>query len=128
MNSAEFKMIRRLLGITPDEVAATFQVAVRSARRWETTHKPPEAVAAWLNRKLSQAKTIVYDTLTRIEADTTTDPDHITTLPMYRTDEQARAALDPSMTKEQHAAIMGLITFLADDDLHITAEYITVDN
>jgi len=128
MTSAEFKMFRRLLGITTDDVAATFNVALRSARRWETTHQPPQGVADWLRDKLAEAKTTVYQMLDRIEAEAQANPDYVATLPMYRTDDHAQAALGSDTTKEQHAAIMGLVAFLADDDLELTAEYVAQDD
>lgn len=124
MTNAEFKMIRRLLGISTDDVAATFNVALRSARRWESTHQPPQGVADWLRGKLADAKTTVYEMLAQIEAESTSTPDHGATLPMYRTDEHAQSALGPDTTKEQHAAVMGLVMFLADDELEINAEYV----
>src|SRR5699024_10700119 len=92
MTSAEFKMIRRLLGLTTDDVAATFNVALRSARRWETTHQPPQGVADWLRDKLAEAKTTVYEMLDHIEAEAQANPDYVATLPMYRTDEHAQVA------------------------------------
>lgn len=128
MTSAEFKMIRRLLGITTDDVAAIFNVALRSARRWETTHQPPQGVADWLRGKLAETKTAVYEMLDHIEAEAQTNPDYVATLPMYRTDDQAKAALGVQTTKEQHAAVMGLVAFFADDDLELTAEYVTQDD
>lgn len=127
MTSAEFKMIRRLLGITTDDVAATFNVALRSARRWETTHQPPQGVADWLRGKLVETKIAVYEMLDQIEAEAQANPDYVATLPMYRTDDQAKAALGTETTKEQHAAVMGLVAFLADEDLELTAEYVAED-
>lgn len=127
MNSAEFKIIRRLLGISTDEVAATFNVALRSARRWETSHQPPQGVADWLQTQFDDAQTSAYEILSHIEAQAATDPDHSATLPMYRTDDDAAQALGPTMTKERHAAILGLVMLLADDELDIRAEYITDD-
>jgi len=128
MTSAEFKIIRRLLGLTTDDIAATFNVALRSARRWETSHQPPKGVADWLQAKFIEAKDTVNTMLSQIEADNATDPETVTILPMYRTDEHAKAALGPDTTKEEHTALMGLVMFLADDDLEITAEYVTDEN
>lgn len=128
MTSAEFKIIRRLLGITTDEIAATFNVALRSARRWESSHQPPQGVADWLQDQLAEAKTTVYKMLSHIEAETANDPTHSTTLTMYRTDDEAARALGPTTNKERHAAIMGLVMFLADDELDIHAAYATDEN
>lgn len=125
MNSAEFKMIRRLLGITTDDVAATFGVALRSARRWESSHQPPEGVAEWLQQKLSDARNTANEMLEQIEAENAANPDHVATLPMYRTDEEAKNALGNDTTKEQHAAIMGLVAFMANEEFDIRAEYAT---
>lgn len=87
MNSAEFKMTRRLLGITIDEVAATFNVAVRSARRWESTHQPPEPVTDWLQDKLARVHTMVEELVQQSQA--TAAP---LQLSLYRTDATARTA------------------------------------
>jgi hypothetical protein len=58
----------------------------------------------------------------RAEADTA-DGDDSPTLLLYKTDEAAQRDLGSDMTKEQHAAIMGMIAFLGDD-LNITAEFV----
>ncbi|GAA4108410.1 Aca2/YdiL-like domain-containing protein [Enteractinococcus coprophilus] len=124
MNSAEFKMIRRLLGITTDEVAIACNVNLRTSRRWESTHWPPADAVEWLESKLAHARTTVDTILTQFQADAdTADGDYSPTLPLYKTDEAAQRALGPDMTKEQHAAIMGMITFFGDD-LNIRAEFV----
>lgn len=127
MNSAEFKMIRRLLGITTDEVARACNVNLRTSRRWESTHWPPADAVEWLQSKLDHARSTVDTTLAQLQAEAeTADSDYSPTLPLYKTDEAAQRALGPEMTKEQHAAIMGMIAFLGDD-LNIRAEFVDDD-
>lgn len=124
MNSAEFKMIRRLLGITTDEVAIASNVNLRTSRRWESTHQPPEDAVKWLSVKLYRARETVDTMLAQFQAEAATaDGDYSPTLPLYKTDEAAQRALGPEATKEQHAAIMGMVAFLGDD-LDIRAEFI----
>lgn len=124
MNSAEFKMIRRLLGITADEVAAACNVALRTARRWESTHQPPPDAVEWMQEKLAQAQTMVDQTLAELAAEAdTAHGDHSPTLLLYRTDEAAQHELGPETSKEQHAAIMGLVAF-SGGDLNIRAEFV----
>ena len=53
----------------------------------------------------------------------TADSDYSPTLPLYKTDEAAQRALGADMTKEQHAAIMGMVAFLGED-LNIRAEFV----
>jgi transcriptional regulator with XRE-family HTH domain len=124
MNSAEFKMIRRLLGITTDEVAKACNVNLRTSRRWESTHWPPADAVEWLQSKLAHARTTVNTMLTQFQAEAdTSDSDYSPVLPLYKTDEAAQRALGTEMTKEQHAAIMGMVAFLGDD-LDIRAEFV----
>lgn len=124
MNSAEFKMIRRLLGITTDEVAIACNVNLRTSRRWESTHWPPADAVEWLQSKLDHARSTVDTTLAQLQAEAeTADSDYSPVLPLYKTDEAAQRALGTEMTKEQHAAIMGMVAFLGDD-LDIRAEFV----
>lgn len=124
MNSAEFKMIRRLLGLTTDEVAIACNVNLRTSRRWESTHWPPADAVEWLQSKLDHARSTVDTTLAQLRAEAETeDSDYSPTLPLYKTDEAAQRDLGPDMTKEQHAAIMGMVAFLGDD-LNITAAFV----
>ena len=124
MNSAEFKMIRRLLGITTDEVAKACNVNLRTSRRWESTHWPPADAVEWLQSKLDHARSTVDTTLAQLQAEAeTADSDYSPTLPLYKTDEAAQRALGADMTKEQHAAIMGMVAFLGED-LNICAEFV----
>jgi len=127
MNSAEFKMIRRLLGITTDEVAQACNVNLRTSRRWESTHRPPADAVEWLQTRLHRARTTVDTMLAQFEAEgDTADSDYSPTLPLYKTDETAQRDLGPEMTKEQHAAIMGLVAFFGDG-LNISAEFVEDD-
>lgn len=127
MNSAEFKMIRRLLGITTDEVAIACNVNLRTSRRWESTHWPPADAVEWLQSKLDHARSTVDTTLAQLRAEAeTADSDYSPILPLYKTDEAAQRVLGPEMTKEQHAAIMGMVAFLGDD-LNISAEFVEDD-
>lgn len=48
MNSAEFRILRRALGLTHHDIATAMNVSERSARRWEYTHQPPEEAARFL--------------------------------------------------------------------------------
>jgi transcriptional regulator with XRE-family HTH domain len=127
MNSAEFKMIRRLLGITTDEVARACNVNLRTSRRWESTHWPPADAVEWLQSKLDHARSTVDTTLAQLQAEAeTADSDYSPILSLYKTDEAAQRVLGPEMTKEQHAAIMGMVAFLGDD-LNISAEFVEDD-
>lgn len=124
MNSAEFKMIRRLLGVTADEVAEACNVALRTARRWESTHQPPADAVEWMQAQLAHAQATVDQTLAQFAAEAESpDGDHSPTLLLYRTDEAAQRELGPEMSKEQHAAIMGLVKFFGAD-LNIRAEFV----
>lgn len=125
MNSATFKIIRQFLGITADEVAKACGVTLRSARRWESTHTPPDDAVQWLQSKWhemdSKVASIIQD-INATEADAGEKHIHLTA---YRTDDSAEGALPSGTTKEQHAAILGAVQFLTmhDDKVHITIDF-----
>lgn len=73
--------------------------------------------------KAVNARDIADEMLEQIETEYTAHPEHVATLPMYRTDEEAKNALGNDTTKEQHTAIMGLVAFMANKELEIRAEY-----
>lgn len=50
MNSPEFRILRRALGLTHHDIATAMNVSERSARRWEHTHQPPEDASRFLEK------------------------------------------------------------------------------
>ncbi len=125
MNSATFKIIRQFLGITADEVAKACGVTLRSARRWESTHTPPDDAVQWLHAKWAAMDANVASIIEDIAAHEEVAGEKRIHLTAYRTDDSANGALPPGVSKEQHAAILGAVQFLTmhDDQVHITIDF-----
>ena len=50
MNSATFKVLRKTLGLSHDDVANAFGLSsTRTVQRWESTKIPPENVVEWMH-------------------------------------------------------------------------------
>lgn len=52
MTPQELKIHRKALGLTVDDVATRFDVARRTAQRWEATHTPPLEVSEWVEDQI----------------------------------------------------------------------------
>jgi transcriptional regulator with XRE-family HTH domain len=128
MNSATFKIIRQFLGITADEVAKACGVTLRSARRWESSHTPPDDAVQWLQSKWYAMDAKVSSIIEAIDATEDAAGQKHIHLTAYRTDDSAEGALPSGVSKEQHAAILGVVQFLTmhDDQVHITIDFADV--
>jgi len=124
MSSATFKIIRQFLGLTASEVATACNVALRTARRWESSHTPPPVAVRWLRSKWDQMSDYIDATLQDLETVAESKDPRLVAMTAYRTDEDA-TDLPPGVSKEQHTARLGLILFLTAhrQDLDITVTF-----
>src|SRR5699024_6148973 len=107
MNCATFKITRQFLGLTAAEVAQACRVTLRTARRWESTHTPPDDAVRWLQSKLHDLDSEVSSILQALDASEDDAGQKHIALTAYRTDNSAVEALPTGMSKEQYAAILG---------------------
>lgn len=106
MTPAEFRIKRRALGLTYQDVAAACDVAERTAQRWESTHEPPADACVWLEEKWTAAASAVDQAMQLAEE---MEPEPVTLI-AYRRDKDAQAR--QGMTAREHAALLGHITML----------------
>lgn len=67
MTPQELKIKRKALGLTANDIAEKFDVALRTAQRWETTHTPPMEVAEWVEDQLGHYADRVSEVLETAE-------------------------------------------------------------
>lgn len=63
MTPAEFRVLRKTLGLTAQDIADRFEVNLRTAQRWEATHNPPLDVAEWIEDRVGFYADRVADVL-----------------------------------------------------------------
>ncbi|HEY4558236.1 MAG TPA: hypothetical protein VIG82_08620 [Enteractinococcus sp.] len=113
MNSATFKIVRQFLGLTAPEVARACHVTLRTARRWESSHTPPRDAVQWLHSKWDEMSDYIDATMQELESVADSEDYRPIAMTAYRTDADA-TDLPPGVSKEQHAARLGLVLFLAN--------------
>lgn len=67
MTPQELKIHRKALGLTIDDIATRFDVARRTAQRWESTHTPPMEVAEWAEDQIGHYADRVAEVLETAE-------------------------------------------------------------
>ena len=106
MTPAEFRIKRRALGLTYQDVAAACDVTERTAQRWEATHEPPADACVWLEGKWTSVARAVDQAMQLAEE---VEPEPVTLI-AYRRDKDAQN--HQSMTAREHAALLGHVTML----------------
>lgn len=72
MDPATFRAYRIASGLSQADIAAIFGVADRSVRRWETTHRPPADVVAYVQQTWQRTLATAAELAARTPDDATT--------------------------------------------------------
>ncbi|WP_018341351.1 hypothetical protein [Corynebacterium caspium] len=113
MNTAEFKTMREVMGLTSQNVADALGVNVRTARRWEHYGSPPPPSSAvnWITTLWEEYLEKVATILAGAKELAEKSPTQGVLLSRYVSDAAARAAGESDMTAWQYGALMGIIKF-----------------
>ena len=99
MTPQEFKIIRKALGLTANDVAEKFDVARRTAQRWETTFAPPLEVAEWIEDQLGHYADRVAEVMETAE--------YMGEVTLFRYDDDAECIKATGLSVSEHDALLG---------------------
>ena len=111
MTPQELKIKRKALGLTANDIAEKFDVALRTAQRWETTHTPPMEVAEWVEDQIGHYADRVAEVMETAE--------YMGDVTLFRYDDDEECIKATGLSVNEHDALLGHVAIaLTAADLH----------
>lgn len=99
MTPQELKIARKALGLTSHDISTKFDVALRTAQRWETSHTPPMDVVEWVEERLGLFADRVSEVLETAE--------YMGEVTLFRYDDDAECIPATGLSVAEHDALLG---------------------
>lgn len=100
MKSVEYTLIRKQLGLSPNDVARALSVNPRTAQRWENMEEIPEFVHEWILDRLNTFVNARDNALDALEA---------TEAPLIQYSDETTCIERTGLSLDEHNALLGSI-------------------
>lgn len=100
MKSNEYTLIRKQLGLSPNDVARALSVNPRTAQRWENMEEIPEFVHEWILDQLNAFSNALDKAIDALE---------VTGAPLIQYSDETTCIERTGLSLDEHNALLGAI-------------------